>query len=615
MANLYPVGSQQASIANGATALTITGILLELSDVLPGDEFCTSGASAPIATVDDTGGHALAIPWQGTTVTSSTAWWIRRVSDLRYSGFFMAQQAAIGAARLAKVMAQAVPWAILSETNTPPSDPEEGDRHLVSTAPTGAWASNAKNIATWQNGAWVFVAPRICDQASNGATSIIKVFDGSDWNAASSADITDPELLALAGLTSAANKLPYFTGSGTAALTDLTAAARAFLDDASSSDMLTTLGLSANGKSLVAAANYAAMKVLLAYAGSEIANTPAGTVAATTVQAAINELDGEKASKAGDTFTGLVTINTSGLTAPAPQANTGSHIAGLAGSVARVLVDAAGNQAFYSLRRVNGSFAAPTGLLASDTIGGFGFSGYDGVAYDIGSRCSIRGLATENWGATAKGTALIIRTTVNGTTTEVTRVQIDNNGDTTPGVDNTQKLGSASFRWSEVFAGTGTINTSDEHEKHWLGEISAAEMRVARRLSGLMGMYQWKDSIAAKGDAARRHIGVTAQAVAAAFVAEGLDPAAYAVWCQDEVYDVLVSFRPGMRQAVGDDGKPLVDDNGVPVLDAYEEEVIERVPTDRVRQGIRYDQLYAFVTSAALAEMRALSDRIAALEG
>jgi len=103
----------------------------------------------------------------------------------------------------------------------------------------------------------------------------------------------DPGLVALTGNTPAADKVPYFTGSATSTLAVLTAAGRALIGAANAGAQLDALGLSPNGKSLITAADYPAMRGLMGVPSTtEVASYVDALVEAAALLTKIKTVDG-----------------------------------------------------------------------------------------------------------------------------------------------------------------------------------------------------------------------------------------------------------------------------------------------------------------------------------
>lgn len=142
-------------------------------------------------------------------------------------------------------------WNASTNTPTIPAAATSNKGHYYVVTVAGSTALDG--ITDWALGDWAISNGAAWEKVDNtdavisvaGLTGIISASSlrtalalviGTDVQA------YDADLAAIAGLTSAADKVPYFTGSGTAAVADFTAAGRALMDDANAAAQLVTLG-------------------------------------------------------------------------------------------------------------------------------------------------------------------------------------------------------------------------------------------------------------------------------------------------------------------------------------------------------------------------------------
>ena len=169
-------------------------------------------------------------------------------------------------------------------------------------------------------------------------------------------------------------------------------------------------------------------------------------------------------------------------------------------------------------------------------------------------------------------------------TNNAERLRISSSGTVTPGADNTQNFGSGALRWATIYAGTGTINTSDERYKVLRegGDLSDAEYRAWSNVRAIV--YQDKDSFERKGSAARLHVGYSWQSIQAAFEAEGLDAGRYGLWCEDALEAPVEKTRMVSRPVEGqNETVPVLDDDGEPVFEQVQETEEVEQPFEEVR--------------------------------
>lgn len=405
------------------------------------------------------------------------------------------------------------------DLSSPPAGPGDGDRYIVATPAGGDWAGQEHKIAVFRDGGWLFVAPRQGWLAFVADEDALLCFAGGAWKSAGET-LKTLQNMSLVGIGTTADAVNPFSARLNKALwTALTSG------DGGTGDLRFTMNKEAS-------ANTASLLFQSGWSGrAEIGLTSSDDLAI-------------KVSPDGSTWHQAYAIERASGAMAVSGAIRFDHGVGIGRQpplIGGLYFNRPNGNPFVVLSGGEASAPVEIGQLrGSSSNGAIGFTN-----------------ASLGWG-------VAYRTSLNrvGILTDSPDYTLSVNGIAAPHVDNAYSCGTASRRWSTIYAATGAINTSDARDKVVEAQIGAAAARIVDAVEPVL--YRWKvggvdvveagteripDGENAEGEpvfierpiteeqprpGVRLHAGWLAQDVKTAFDAEGLDCGAWGLDAPDD---------------------------------------------------------------------------------
>ena len=193
-----------------------------------------------------------------------------------------------------------------------------------------------------------------------------------------------------------------------------------------------------------------------------------------------------------------------------------------------------------------------------------------------------------------------------------------------PIVDDTVTLGNGTNRFSQLYATTATIDTSDERVKDNITSIPNEVLDAWGEVQ--WSQFQFKDALAKKGDDARIHTGTIAQRIKDIFESRDLDAARYGLLCHDSwdaSEETIIDKEAVTEEVKVVDSEAVYDEDGTEIaseVSHMETRVVEpEVSHVEVRPAgdlysLRYEECFAIEAAYQRRRADRLEARIAAIE-